>query len=193
MLGVRGTNGHLPQLAIGRVSARSNNDIKIYLQKLIEYERERECTREDRLWTKHAAHLANGHEAIETAQYVLHLEGYKSKFESVNYGGKVVGSYDYTGYPDAPSNAAFTQNMNDGLAVLAFVGHSTETNINFDFREPEDYNNIAQYPFIFAGSSYEYSHPHAIGEDNFFVLISLVKIDNSFLYKVIKMLLFTFS
>ncbi len=155
-LAVRDTDGYLPQIGVGRVSTRTNAEVKAYLDKLIEMENPVPCNVEDREWTKDAIHIALAHfgdvEAME--EYVEFLEDYEQIYEGVQFAGEVVETY-------ANSNTevtfpGLTSDIEDGVALITFVGHSSAGGY-WAFNIPEDaddLDNEGKYPFFISASCF---------------------------------------
>ncbi|MFK7907079.1 MAG: C25 family cysteine peptidase, partial [Chitinophagales bacterium] len=141
------------QLALGRVPARSPTEVKFYLDKVIEYETLPEpCSTEDLLWRKHALHIAGGTNLAEAADFIETLSIYKDVFEGINYGGKVIHTYNKFS-DDVIEEADLSNFINPGLGIINFVGHGTgnKLNVNIEALEQENYG---RYPFIFASSCF---------------------------------------
>lgn len=166
LLTVRDFSTYVPQIPVGRISANNPAQVQAYYEKMIAYDADRNCTIADREWTKKVIHVANGHTASETNQYLGYVNTYKNTVEAPLYGGNVVGTYTQTGYSVIP-NPAFTAAMNDGAGIVTFIGHSVNAgSYLFDLKPPQDYNNAFKNPFMFFGSCYV-GDVHSYGESNY--------------------------
>lgn len=144
---------YVNQLAVGRVPARSAAEVKIYLDKIIEYETLPEpCSAEEIFWRKDALHIAGGTNLAEAADFVETLSVYKELFEDIHYGGKVIHTYNKFS-DDIIEEADLSNFINPGLGVINFVGHGTgdRLNVNIEALEQENYG---RYPFVFASSCF---------------------------------------
>ncbi len=141
------------QIAVGRVPARTAAEVKIYLDKIIEYETFPEpCSAEDIFWRKDALHIAGGTNLAEAADFVETLSVYKDIFEDIHYGGKVI--HTYNKFSDDPVEEADLSNfINPGLGVINFVGHASNNSLNVNIEALEQ-KNFGRYPFIFASSCF---------------------------------------
>ncbi|MGB0929962.1 MAG: C25 family cysteine peptidase [Chitinophagales bacterium] len=153
LLTARTPFSYVNQLAIGRVPARSPIDVKVYLDKIVEYETLPDpCSAEDILWRKDALHIAGGTDLAETADFVETLSVYKDIYEGIHYGGKVIHTYNKFS-DDVIEEADLSKFINPGLGVINFVGHGSgpELNVRIEALEQENYG---RYPFIFASSCF---------------------------------------
>lgn len=141
------------QLTVGRVPARTAAEVKIYLDKIIEYEALPDpCSAEDIFWRKDALHIAGGTNLAEAADFVETLSVYKDIFEDIHFGGKVV--HTYNKFSDDPVEEADLSNfINPGLGVINFVGHASNNSLNVNIEALEQ-ENFGRYPFIFASSCF---------------------------------------
>jgi len=146
-------NDYRPRLATGRIPARTPAHIKAYLDKVIEYEAYVPCIPEERLWRKNSVHVAGATSDSEVSDFVGYLNSYQDIYEAPNMGGKVL--YTYQKNSDEavviPDLANF---INDGLAILAFVGHASGQIWNVDIGAASSYTNYGRYPLLIAGSCY---------------------------------------
>lgn len=155
MLTRRGINGFLTQLSAGRVPAKSPNEVAAYLDKIIQYETYAPCTKEDRLWRKKAIHIAGGNNIGEANSFLAYLNKYKTIYEDTLMGGIV--DFTYTRAADATTIVEFPdidQKMNNGLALISFLGHSSGQYWNVDLEAPTSYSNTGKYPFIISSSCF---------------------------------------
>ncbi len=143
-----------PQLAIGRVPAKTPQQVRIYLDKIIEHDFNRlnpGCTREERAWMKDALHLAGGSDLDESLQFLEYLKNYEDIYEDSIFAGRVVATYNRL-TEEVIETIDVGEFINNGLAVINFVGHSSGEYWDLDIQSPEDYENYGRYPFIITGS-----------------------------------------
>ncbi|MEZ4883195.1 MAG: C25 family cysteine peptidase [Chitinophagales bacterium] len=153
LLTARSAFSYVNQVALGRVPARTAEEAKIYLDKVIEYETLPDpCSAQDILWRKHALHIAGGTDLAEAADFVQTLSVYKEIFEDINFGGKVI--HTYNKFSDDPIEEADLSNfINPGLGIINFVGHGTGNSLNVNIKALEQ-ENYGRYPFILASSCF---------------------------------------
>ena len=162
------TQDYLPRVSIGRIPAKTPDEVRAYLDKVLEYEAwitdTRTCeTIQDRAWMKNAIHIAKGWGTNETNNFQANLDEYKEIMEGQKLNYKVVEDFqDITGA--IPSNLennyepspGIKTRMEEGLAFINYVGHSApkENYWQFDMQHPNAYNNEGKYPFIFSNSCF---------------------------------------
>lgn len=155
-LTVKDIHSYHPQLAVGRIPASTPHHVKIYLDKLIDYEDDVNlpCTREARLWTKDAIHLAGGNDVNEADQFLGYLEKYKNYYEGVAFSGDVVATFTKA-ETDVVEFVEIDELINNGLKIINFVGHSGAGSIwAVDIDTAGAYENHGKYPFIFSSSCF---------------------------------------
>jgi len=144
------------QLATGRVSAKNPEDVKEYLDKVMEYEEvvnaDHPCTVEDRKWLKDVLQVAAGFNSSEETEFRGYLEEYEKIIEEVNFGGNVVATV--SNGTNIVQTAPVEEYINDGLALVTFVGHSNGTFWQYGLEYPEYYNNEGKYPFVLSSSCF---------------------------------------
>ncbi len=156
MLGVSNVFDYRPQVGIGRISANTPTDVKNYFNKIQQYENigAEACTREDRLWRKHALFMATGDNTNQHTEYEGFLEEYKELFDdAVYYGGKVLDIQAGKNYSNNFHTRPFIE---EGVAVFTFMGHSTGQIWKTDILEnPAGYNQPSpRFPMFISGSCF---------------------------------------
>lgn len=147
-------NTYFPQLAVGRVSARTPIMVHDYLQKIINYEQPPNCNKQEMIWRKNALHLAGGQNIVEAQDFFEYVEDYRKIYEDTIFAGSVVHTYQ-NAQPDPIAAAPeLEQYINDGLNIINFTGHSTGFVWVVDIGDPDDYTNTGKYPFIFSSSCF---------------------------------------
>jgi len=165
MLAVRDFSTYIPQVPIGRLSAKNPAEVEAYYEKMVAYDSNLNCTLADRQWTKNVIHVANGHNVAEMNQYLGYVNSYKATVEAPLYAGTVVGTYTQSGFT-APPQPGFTAAMNNGASVVTLMGHSVNANTyNFDLKQPEEYTNNFKNPLMIAGSCFV-GDIHSYGASN---------------------------
>ncbi|MFK7904088.1 MAG: C25 family cysteine peptidase, partial [Chitinophagales bacterium] len=144
-----------PRLATGRIPATSPQGVQNYLNKVITYEEVQNspCTKADRLWTKHAMHLAGGANLKEEEQYSAYIDGYSDVFEERKMGGEVV--FRYSKASDSVIEAIeLDYTINDGVSIINFFGHSSGADFNIPLGSPLAFENYGKYPMIIGSSCF---------------------------------------
>ncbi len=144
------------RLSTGRLSAKSNLEVKEYLDKVIEYETIQNtdfpCDYESRKWLKDILHIASGESGSEEVDFVNNLISYENIAESPKFGGNVLATLS-SATPQVVQSP-ITDYMNNGLNLITFFGHSNGEFWKYDIGEPEQYDNEGLYPFIFSSSCF---------------------------------------
>ncbi len=140
----------------GRIPANTPEDVAAYLNKIIEYEslqNNPSCNPQDRLWMKHALHIAGGSNLGEAEYFFNNLESYRNKFEDISFGGKVIKTYRSFS-PNPVDEVDLGNYINNGVSVINFVGHGSGGYWQVNIQSPEAYQNYGKYPFIMASSCF---------------------------------------
>ena len=156
MFGVRDILTIESQLAIGRIPAKDDQQVRAYLDKLIEHET---AQANDAPWLKNVLNIAKGWGAEQTNIFAAPLNSQVSTIEAADY--EVVDTLrdergaipnDTTNWHD--SSPEFAQWMNNGVAFINYIGHDSpqERYWQFDAQSPDTYNNEGKYPFILSYS-----------------------------------------
>jgi len=158
MLTARNGLTYFTQLGIGRISASSADQVRSYLDKVIEYESWQTsslaCTKEDRLWMKHLVHLGGGNNSSEATEFTGYLNHFKEIAEDTLMGGKVLGTFVKSTEAVIPAPPELTTAINNGLAIVTFIGHSNAQIWSYDLHSPDFYNNLGKYPFFLSNSCF---------------------------------------
>lgn len=170
MLTSRTTTGFAPQVAIGRIPANNCDQVRAYLDKVVEYETlyDVPCDRDSRAWMNDALHIAKGW-YDETDDFLDDLSIYEEQVTTNLLGMDVVEtlSNDAGKISDQPCDSYveyFEQQYDDqqqvrphlenGLNFINYVGHSIYQNWQYDMGYPTDYDNEGKYPFILSNSCF---------------------------------------
>ncbi len=155
MLSTREVGSYQPQLGTGRYPARTPEDVATYLNKVKEYESygDAPCTKEGRLWMKHAMHIAGAEDIDQAVQYLGFLEEYGRQYEDTLIGGKVVATYSKES-STAVEIPDLSDEINSGLGLINFFGHSSGQYWSVNIESPENYDNEGKFPFIVSNSCF---------------------------------------
>lgn len=156
MLGVGNIFDYRPQVGIGRISANTPTDVRNYFNKIQQYENAaaEDCTREDRLWRKHAMFMATGVNSNQYLEYEEFLNDYKDIFDNTTYyGGKVLDIQAAKDYSNSFRTRPFIE---EGMAIFTFMGHSTGQIWKTDILEnPAGYSQSSpRFPLFLSGSCF---------------------------------------
>ncbi len=157
-----------PQIGTGRIPARTSEHVRIYLKKLIEYEQvfldaQFNCTIEARQKMKDVLLVTKGWGQGETDQFYQFTAGYKQQVQVNNTGWNVVDDIlEISDHSPGSVNPAYSQSINDGVAMILYNGHSHgqywEFNGHFDegptTLAPSNFSNQGCYPFVLSNSCF---------------------------------------
>ena len=147
-----------PQLSVGRLSAINEDEVSIYLDKLREVEEQINLggqTIADRDWQKQVMHLGGGTSAGEQSSIKSRLNIMNRTIEASNMAANVTSFFKTSSEPieDSRQGAIFDR-INDGLAILTFMGHSSSQTFDFSIDDPANYRNKGKYPFMLSLGCY---------------------------------------
>ena len=138
-------------IGVGRLAARSTQDVANYLRKVKRHSELADVsnkTVEERLWLKNIVHLSGGDPSNQQQLY-NHLEEMRTVMETGNFGGKV-NTYRKTSSDPVQTEISqeILNDIDNGLAMLTFFGHSSAGTFDFSVEDPSEYNNIGRLPII---------------------------------------------
>ncbi|TZF83635.1 hypothetical protein FW774_09160 [Pedobacter sp. BS3] len=134
--GLNGTTWE-PAIPTGRVSARTVNDVEVYLQKLKMYEQQ-----PDSLWRKNIIHVSGGGQLSENLQW----SGYQKNFENISkgpyFGSNTINFHKFVNEPISDNlQTKIAGAINNGVAFLSFLGHGSTQATEVNLGEPEELRN----------------------------------------------------
>ncbi len=143
-----------PVVGVGRLSAINGNDIKIYLQKVVEYEaaqRAPSCTINDKSWMKNVMHVVGGKNTFENEQFTFYMGSFGNIAKQPMFGAKVETFTKSTSAAVEQANSDRIVNLlQEGVSLITYYGHSSATTFEFNLSNPADYNNPGKYPIFYA-------------------------------------------
>jgi len=146
--GLGSKNKNIPRIPIGRIPARTNEQVASYLNKVKEHENA--STNPNALWRKRIIHLSGGNNPSQVTTFRDYLTGFKQIAEGAYWGGKVKSFVKNSTNPTEFIN--LSSEVNDGVGLITFFGHSSSTysdvDIGFVSMNVYGYNNKGKYPMI---------------------------------------------
>jgi hypothetical protein len=140
-----------PYFAVGRIAARTPDDIRNYLDKVREYEQApfKPQTIEDKYWMKRVMNLGGGKNDGEQNAIRSGLEGMATLLKDTIYGADVWAYYKRsTGAISFNENEEINILFENGVSFVNFFGHSSAGTWEFSIDNPRNYDNFGKYPFI---------------------------------------------
>jgi hypothetical protein len=143
-VGLSGTSFE-PAVPTGRITASTPTDVAAYLNKV----KEMEALPFDALWRKGVLHLSGGINPGEPETFRAYMSDFKEVAEDYHLGGKV------KAIPKRSTDIQLiniSEEVNKGLNLVTFFGHSSPSTIDFDIGFATDpilgYNNAGRYPTL---------------------------------------------
>jgi hypothetical protein len=137
---------NVPAIATGRLSVTSPEEVVYYLNKV----KTAEATPYNDLWRKRILHLSGGIAVGEPETFRGYMEGFASIAEEEYLGASVASIAKRS--LDAQELINISDQVNEGLNLITFFGHSSSSTTDFDIgfaTNPElGYKNIGKYPML---------------------------------------------
>lgn len=164
----------VPIFPIGRLAAKNATEVEEYLQKVIDYDRNKNnpSTIEDRLWQKRVLHLSGGDDVGLQEALARNLDQMGDTLTNNLYGAEVTTFYKRSleAIEIATSEKIF-ELINDGLGLITFFGHSSVGTFDFSLDNIDFYENVGRYPlFMSLGCHSGNIHTDAEGISERFVV-----------------------
>ncbi len=143
-------NNKTPEITVGRLSAKTNEDVLNYLNKVKEH-----ANREPSLGAKNLLHLGGGNNAQEQLLFSNYLKSYESIITDTLFGGFVSTFLKESSEPIVGSQSDSIRSLIEkGALMMVFFGHGWTGGFDQNIDEPEAFNNKGNYPLIIANSCY---------------------------------------
>ena len=146
----------IPLFALGRLAAITPNEVKVYLDKIKEYENVQTLSQslEDKAWMKRIAHLGGGDPTIQNS-IKNSLKNMENIIENNQYGATVETFLKTSSDPIQISQTErLTQTINDGVSIMTFFGHSYAGGFDISLDDPGFYENQGKYPLFLSYGCY---------------------------------------
>ncbi len=155
LLATRDNHKPVPEIPIGRIAAISPEEVKIYLDKLKEYEALQQKSPflpSNNEWRKRFISLIGGDdEYLADSILTRYMNTYKDIIQSPKIGG-IVRQYSRPGNDNlAADMKEIETRVNEGTSVITYFGHSSTSSIDFNLGSPKQFKNTAgKYPIFMA-------------------------------------------
>lgn len=156
----------VPQTPIGRLSVVYGDEIKPYLDKVVEYEAAQAITSpliKDKAWMKNVVHVVGGSDEKLGNMLADYMGKYKSIISDSLYGANVTTFNKTSVNPVEQLGSSLLPDLfQEGIGMLLYFGHSSATVLSFNLDNPQNYNNAGKYPVMImlgcnAGNFFNYS------------------------------------
>ncbi|HKY52835.1 MAG TPA: C25 family cysteine peptidase, partial [Anaerolineales bacterium] len=142
--GLAGTS-YEPAVPTGRIPALVPDEVAAYLNKV----KEMELVPYDGLWRKNILHLSGGINEGEPELFKEYMQDFQAEAEDYHLGGKVSALAKYS---KEIQHINVAEQVNNGLNLITFFGHSSASQTDFDIGYVSDpvlgYNNKGKYPML---------------------------------------------
>ncbi|MGB3546034.1 MAG: C25 family cysteine peptidase [Saprospiraceae bacterium] len=146
-----------PGLATGRLTAIAPADVPIYLDKVRQFEANRDNpqTLAERDWTKQIIHLGGGGNAAEQQSIRFQLEFMENVIENNRFGGNVTSFYKRsTDAIELSISESIFQRVNEGSTIMTFFGHSSPGTFDINIDNFDNYVNRSKTPLLLSLGCY---------------------------------------
>lgn len=169
----------IPTVAIGRIAANTPQQVRDYLDKIKDYETQQNIPAysqtediPDKIWQKQVLHFSGGSNYFEQTLFAGYLSNYQRIVQDTSWGAHVT-SYSKTG--SDPISQTMSQiiksQINTGVSLITFFGHSATGAFDFSIDEPENYTNFHKFPVILSNGCFSgFIHDAQPGFSERFVL-----------------------
>ncbi|UKN01536.1 C25 family cysteine peptidase [Paracrocinitomix mangrovi] len=171
-------NGFEPLIPTGRLAAKSNQEVSVYIGKVIEFEAEQDSNSvynmNEKLWQKQILHFGGGSNVQEQTQFKHYLNIYEGYLEGQYFGGNVTSFYKTVSDPIDPVTLfEVTDYINQGVSIMTFFGHASADGFDQNVDDPNNWDNKGKYPLVvgnacLTGNIFE---PTALSTSEKYVLI----------------------
>ncbi len=116
-------NNLAPALATGRVPAKTNDEVRIYLEKLKLYDNQPVA-----IWRKNIINISGGKNSGEDVSFSNFLNSFSSIASKEYFGAKTTSFYKSVTDPITDNlMAKISEQINQGVSLLSFLGHGSTT------------------------------------------------------------------
>ncbi|MCH2231507.1 MAG: C25 family cysteine peptidase [Crocinitomicaceae bacterium] len=159
--GLVGSLKWTPMLPTGRISARTNDELEDYLNKVMDFEANQNplsiYDSPNKDWQKQILHFAGGSDIDEQEDFQNYMNIYKGIIEDSLYGGNVTSIFKTSSNPLDPTVLnGITDRISEGVSLMSYFGHASNTTSGFEINldEPANWNNTGKYPLMLVNSCY---------------------------------------
>lgn len=145
-----GQNSSIPVFNSARLAANTPEQVKIYLNKVKEYESKLKnpSSNDDLYWRKRILHLAGGDPVADGFDQILN--GFQYILEPTDFKANVTLVKKSSSDPVQGGVSEIVKNLvNDGVAIHTYLGHGAISATEIGLDDPEIFNNAGKYPVCF--------------------------------------------
>ena len=143
------TNNETQDIPIGRIAATTNDEVAMYLSKVMEHE----GILQPAEWMKHIIHFGGGSNTAQQNTFAGYLNEFAVIISDTLFGGFVNTFLKNSSLPIQITIAdTITNIINNGVSIINFFGHSYADGFDMNIDEPDNYLNRGKYPLLIANS-----------------------------------------
>ncbi len=142
-----------PELATGRLSVRTNDEIAIYFNKVKAYENAVKPTPDigDNLWKKEVLHIAGATTLDLQNQLLNALNNAKSIIEDTLTNARVTTIFKRSTDPvSSVADRRIDSMINNGVRYISFYGHASSSGFDYNLNSPELQHSTPRFPIFMA-------------------------------------------
>ncbi len=150
-----------PGIPTGRISARTEQELSDYLNKVITHEQQQDqnsvYNTPSKDWQKHVIHFAGGSSTEQQNLFQGYMNSMEYTIEDSLFGADVMRVYKSNSDPLDPTVlASVTDRISDGVSLMNYFGHASPTNSGFEINldDPANWSNSGKYPLMLVNSCY---------------------------------------
>ena len=147
-----------PAIPTGRLSAKTNQHVLDYLEKVEDYEGEQNnnfYTKADKDWMKHILHFGGGGNESEQIEFKGYLQNFENIIEDTSFGGSVQSFFKTSSQPIDPVDfQVVNQRITEGVSLMTFFGHGSINGFDQNVDEIQNWSNYKKYPLLIGNSCF---------------------------------------
>ena len=148
----------LPMFPIGRIPNTTPEEIKIYLDKVKEYEAAINGPSgiKENGWLHNVLHISGGIDVSQQQDLESRLEGMGSTIRSNDFGAFNVSAYSKNSTSSVVQSKSdlIVKDLQKGVSLVNFFGHSGATTLDFQIDNSDKWGNKGKYPIFSAMGCY---------------------------------------
>lgn len=156
---LNGSTSWAPLIPTGRIAAKTNEELQIYLNKVVEYEAAQDQTDDytklAKEWQKQVLHFGGGSNSSEQNLFKAYLGNMEQTIEGPDYGGNVTSFFKENSDPINPVTLTEVNSyLENGVSLMNFFGHATIDGFDQNVDDPVNWNNKGKYPLVIGNACY---------------------------------------
>jgi len=139
-----------PAVRTGRVSAKNQEEVLWYLNKLQVFEAQPQSA-----WMKNVLHFGGGRDSQEQNRFASYLFNYEETVEDSAFGGFVTTFLKTSSEPIQINLSEEVETLlNGGCSIMTFFGHASSDGFDQTIDDPNNYEWNGKFPFLLGNGCY---------------------------------------